>query len=363
MTATQPLAPGSTIGIIGNGQLGRMTVLAAARLGYLCHVYGPEADSPAEQVAHKATVAAYEDHESLLAFAKSCDVVTFEFENIPHESAQLLAQHVPLHPSWNCLQISQDRLIEKKFINDCGIPTAPFAAVNSLDDLKQAVERLGRPAILKTTRMGYDGKGQAVIKADSDLVAIYDNMQGAPCVLEGFVSFQREISVIVARSAAGETMAFDPAENHHVNGILDTSSVPAAISDDIQAQAIKIATTLADKMDCIGLLAVEMFHTTDDQLVVNEVAPRPHNSGHWTQDACYTDQFEQLVRAVCALPLGSTMRRSDLVMKNLIGFDVDHWPNYMRQANAKLHLYGKASTREGRKMGHVNLIYPLGQRP
>jgi len=356
---SKPLPPNSIIGIIGNGQLGRMTALAAARLGYRCHVYGPEADSPAEQVAHKATVAAYEDHAALIAFAQACDVVTFEFENIPHESAELLSQHVALRPNWTCLHRSQDRVIEKTFINDCGIETAPFAPVHSLDDLKAAVETLGRPSILKTTRMGYDGKGQAVIRAESDLDQIHTSMAGAPCVLEGFVDFKREISVIVARSTTGEWKAFDPAENHHVNGILDTSTVPAALSPSLTDKAVTIAVTLAEKMDLVGLLAVEMFHTADDRLIVNEVAPRPHNSGHWTQDACYCDQFEQFVRAVCGLPLGSVERRNDLVMKNLIGSDVDRWADYVKDPQAHLHLYGKATTRDGRKMGHVNFVYPL----
>lgn len=359
----RPLPPGSTIGIIGNGQLGRMTALAAARLGYICHVYGPEADSPAEQVAYRATVADYEDKEALTAFAQSVDVVTFEFENIPHESVQLLAKHVDVRPGWNCLHISQDRLIEKTFINECGIETAPFSAVNSLSDLEAAVDKLGRPAILKTTRMGYDGKGQALIRPETDLADAFDSMAGAESVLEGFVDFQREISVIVARSACGEWTAFEPAENVHKDGILDTSSVPAQISDDLAQEAVKIAVTLAEKMELIGLLAVEMFHTSDDRLIVNEMAPRPHNSGHWTQDACYSDQFEQFVRAVCGLPLGSVERRNDLVMKNLIGFDVEQWPDYLAQPNAKLHLYGKASTRRGRKMGHVNLVYPKGNLP
>jgi 5-(carboxyamino)imidazole ribonucleotide synthase len=360
MTQAKQLAPGATIGIIGNGQLGRMTALAAARLGFTCHVFGPGSDSPAEQVSFKATIADYDDQEALVAFAESCDVVTFEFENIPHESVQLLEQHVEVRPGWNCLHLSQDRLIEKTFINDCGIQTAPFKQVDSLSDLEQAVEELGRPSILKTTRLGYDGKGQAVIRPETDLAEAYNSMNGAASVLEGFVDFQREISVIIARSPSGEWTAFEPAENVHVNGILDTSSVPANIPSELVEKAVAIAVKLAEEMNMVGLLAVEMFHTKDDQLIVNEMAPRPHNSGHWTQDACYTDQFEQFVRAVCGLPLGSVERRCDLIMKNLIGYDVDQWPEYVTTPNAKLHLYGKASTREGRKMGHVNFIHELG---
>ncbi|WP_419797063.1 MAG: 5-(carboxyamino)imidazole ribonucleotide synthase [Terasakiella sp.] len=363
MAEQKLLPPGSTIGIIGNGQLGRMTALAAARLGYMCHVFGPGHDSPAEQVAHKATVAEYDDRNALVSFAESCDVVTFEFENIPHESVQLLSEHVNVRPGWNCLHLSQDRLIEKNFINDCGIDTAPFKGVDSLDDLETAINELGRPSILKTTRMGYDGKGQALIRPETDLETAYASMANAPSVLEGFVDFQREISVVVARSACGQWTAFEPAENNHVDGILDTSTVPAHLPDGLIEEAVRIAVTLAEKMDLVGLLAVEMFHTKDDRLIVNEMAPRPHNSGHWTQDACYSDQFEQFVRAVCGLPLGSVERRNDLIMKNLIGFDVEKWPDYLNEPNAKLHLYGKSSTRRGRKMGHVNLVYPLGELP
>jgi len=361
MTENTPLTPGSTIGIIGNGQLGRMTALAAARLGYVCHVYGPETDSPAEQVAHKATVADYTDKDALIKFADECDVVTFEFENIPSESVQWLSEHVTVRPGWNCLEMSQDRVVEKKSIRDFGIDTAPFAEVNSLVDLEKAVAELGRPSILKTNRLGYDGKGQALIRPETKLEDAYASMNNVPCVLEGFVDFQREISIIVARSATGDVETFDPAENVHVDGILDTSTVPATISDDLVIRAKEIAVKLVEGLNMVGLLAVELFHTRDDRLVVNEIAPRPHNSGHWTQDVCYSDQFEQFVRAVCGLPLGSCERVGDTVMKNLIGFEVEKASQYLQQPNAKVHLYGKASVRRGRKMGHVNLIYPLGE--
>ncbi len=361
MNAQKPLPPGSTIGIIGNGQLGRMTALAAARLGYVCHVFGPDADSPAEQVAHKATVADYTDKDALIKFADNCDVVTFEFENIPSESVQWLSEHVTVRPGWNCLEMSQDRVVEKKSIRSFGIETAPFAEVNSLEDLEKAVAELGRPSILKTNRLGYDGKGQALIRPETNIDEAYASMNGVPCVLEGFVDFQREVSIIVARSATGDVEAFDPAENIHVDGILDTSTVPANISGDLVEEAKKIATTLVEKLDMVGLLAVELFHTRDDRLVVNEIAPRPHNSGHWTQDACYSDQYEQFVRAVCGLPLGSPGRVSDLVMKNLIGFEVEKASQYLKEPNAKVHLYGKSSVRRGRKMGHVNLVYPMGE--
>lgn len=358
-----PLAPGATIGIIGNGQLGRMTALAAARLGYLCHTYGPGENSPAEQVCHKATIADYDDHDALLAFARNVDVVTFEFENIPHESVQLLEEHVPVHPGWGCLHRSQDRLIEKTFINECGIETAPFRKVESLSDLERAVQDLGRPSILKTTRLGYDGKGQVVVRPETNLKEAFEAMKGATAILEGFITFKRELSVIVARRKDGAFKCFEAAENVHKNGILDTTTVPANIPSALEQRAEGIALTLAQEMNMVGLLAVEMFVDERDHLIVNEVAPRPHNSGHWTQDCCYTDQFEQFVRAVCGLPLGDVTRKNDLVMKNLIGADVEAWQDYLEDPNARLHLYGKSEARAGRKMGHVNIIHPLNSLP
>lgn len=357
-TSGSPLPPGSTIGIIGSGQLGRMAALAAARLGYRVHVFSPEADSPTEQVAARATVAAYTDHQALTAFARSVDVVTFEFENIPAESVRVLESLIPVHPSWRVLEIGQDRVTEKSFFNDLGISTAPWAAVNSLDDLRAAVDRLGRPAVLKTTRFGYDGKGQVKITPQTDLEQAWTTIGGKPAILEGFIDFQGEISVIIARSANGETAVFDPGWNVHANHILDTTTVPAPIGDTLVRDARTIARKAAEALDLVGLLAVELFVTHDERLLVNEMAPRPHNSGHWTMDACLTDQFEQFIRAVCGVPLGSPERHSDAVMKNLIGDAADAWLDILRDPKARLHLYGKAQARPGRKMGHVNRLSP-----
>lgn len=353
-----PLAPGGTIGIIGGGQLGRMAALAAARLGYRVHVFTPEADSPTEQVAAAATVAAYDDLAALEAFARAVDVVTFEFENIPAQSVRLLTSLVPVRPSWKVLEVAQDRIHEKRFFNDIGIATAPWAEVNSEADLRDALQRIGRPAVLKTTRLGYDGKGQVKIGPATDLAQAWAGMAGAPAVLEGFIDFAGEISVIVARGLDGQCVAFDPAWNVHTNHILDTTTVPAPVSAPLAQRAVQVAVDAAEALDLIGLLAVEMFVTKAGDVLVNEMAPRPHNSGHWTMDACVTDQFEQFIRAVCGLPPGSTERHSDAVMTNLIGSDVERWLDFLKEPGAKLHLYGKAEARSGRKMGHVTRLSP-----
>ena len=354
-----PIPPGSTIGIVGGGQLGRMTVLAAANLGYHCHIFCPEERAPASKVAKQTTRAAYTDEKALKEFAESVDVVTFEFENIPHESVQLLTDLVPVRPSWRCLQISQDRLIEKDFLNSIGVATTPYKSVESLGELEDAVDLLGRPSVLKTTRMGYDGKGQAKIGPYTALSDAWSAMNGAPSILEAFVDFEREISVIIARSPNGEMAAFEPVHNIHTNHILDTTTAPAGISDALAKTAVTMATRTAEEMGLIGLLAVEMFVTSDGLLMVNEVAPRPHNSGHWTMDGAMTSQFEQFVRAVCGLPLGKTERLHDTVMTNLLGDDIEAWEDILAEPNARLHLYGKVEARPGRKMGHVNRLYPI----
>ena len=350
------LAPGAVIGIIGGGQLGRMTALAAAPLGYRCHIYTPEKDSPASQVAEKTTVAAYEDETALTEFAASVDVITYEFENIPVDTVQRLSELVPVRPSQNVLAVSQHRVAEKDFVRDSGAETAPYRHVTSLDQLVEAVAEIGRPAVLKTCRFGYDGKGQVKITDDTDLAAAWASLKADDAVLEGFISFDKEISVIVARSLDGTCMAFPVAENHHVDHILSTSTVPAAISAATEQTARATAVALAERLDLVGLLAVEMFVTADGGVLVNEVAPRPHNSGHWTQDGCATSQFEQFVRAVTGLPLGPVDVLFPTVMQNLIGDDVDQWPAIAAEPHAKLHLYGKAEARPGRKMGHVNRI-------
>ncbi len=353
-----PLAPGSTIGIIGGGQLGRMAALAAAALGYRVHVFCPEKDSPTEQVAAAATVAEYTDLTALEAFARAVDVVTFEFENIPAESVRLLASLVPVRPNWRVLEVAQDRIAEKRFFNSIGIETAPWAAVTSAAELHEAVARIGRPSVLKTTRLGYDGKGQAKILADTDLDDAWASLGGAEAVLEGFIDFAGEVSVIVARGVDGGWTTFDPAWNIHTNHILDTTTIPAPIPQSLADQAEEAAHKVAEALGLEGLLAVEMFITKDNRILANEMAPRPHNSGHWTIDACVTDQFEQFIRAVCGLPLGNPARHSDAVMKNLIGDDVHDWPEILKDPDAKLHLYGKAEARSGRKMGHVTRLTP-----
>ena len=354
-----PIYPGATIGIVGGGQLGRMTAQAAARLGYRVHILCPEDDSPAIQVAQAATIAAYDDAEALKRFADSVDVATFEFENIPSETAAALAHLIPVRPSPGCLAVAQDRIVEKTFLNKHGAPTTPFAAVNSAAELDQALETLGRPAVLKTAVLGYDGKGQVMIAKETDAAAGFAKMGMARGILEAFVEFDSEISVIIARQDPDHMAAFEPAENHHVHHILDTTIAPAPISPELAHQAIAIAEAIAEGLDLVGLLAVEMFVTPDQKLLVNEIAPRPHNSGHWTIDACITSQFEQFVRAICGLPLGNPSRHSNAVMRNLIGDDVEQINELVSDPDTKIHLYGKKEARPGRKMGHVTKLYPL----
>ncbi len=353
-----PLPPGSTIGILGDGQLGRMTALAAARLGYRCHIYAPEAGGPAALVSAAETAAPYDDLAALEAFAGAVDVVTFEFENVPHESVKLLESRVPVRPNWNALRVSQDRAVEKRFLESVGVPVTRFRELHGPDDLADAVAEFDRPAVLKTTRLGYDGKGQVLIGPDTDTGEAWGRMGATVGILEGFVDFAREISVIVARGMEGATAAYVPVENRHARHILDTTSAPADIPDTLAREAVAVAETVAGALDLVGLLAVEMFVTRDGALLVNEIAPRPHNSGHWTIDACACSQFEQFVRAVCGLPLGDPERHSDAVMTNLIGDDAAAWEALTAEPGACLHLYGKAETRAGRKMGHVTRLRP-----
>ena len=352
------LPPGSIIGIIGGGQLGRMAALAAAQMGYHVHIFCPDQDSPASHVAARTTIAAYDDGDALTAFARAVDVVTFEFENIPVASVELLSKLVTVRPSARVLEVAQDRISEKTFFNGLGIATAPWRQVESLTDLEHAVAALGRPSILKTARMGYDGKGQVKILDGTDLAAAWASLKTDRAVLEGFVTFDGEVSVIIARSPDGGHSCFEPVWNVHTNHILDTSTVPAPISAAQAQAAMDIAVRSAQALDMVGLLAVEMFLSADGRIIANEMAPRPHNSGHWTIDACITDQFQQFIRAVCGLPLGNPDRHSNAVMTNLIGSDIERWPDILTNPNAKLHLYGKAEAREGRKMGHVTIITP-----
>lgn len=358
-----PLFPGATIGILGNGQLGRMLALAAARLGYRTHVYGPDKDSPAEQVATASTVAAYEDNGALVGFAAAVDAVTFEFENVPVKSVRELATRVPVRPGPKILEIAQDRIKEKRFFAAIGAGTPAWAIVSQRNDLESALETTGAPAVLKTARLGYDGKGQAKLKSAGDADAAWAAITGgkAPAgegyaVLEAFVDFRCEISVIVARSEDGQVVCFEPSENDHADHILSTSVVPARIDPATAKSAVGIAIRAAEALELVGLLAVEMFVTQSGEVLCNEMAPRPHNSGHWTMDAGGVDQFEQLIRAVAGLPLLTPVRHADVTMINLIGDDVNQLGRYLKDESARVHLYGKKEARPGRKMGHVNLL-------
>lgn len=357
MQLAKPLAPGSTVGILGGGQLGRMLALAAARLGLKCHIYAPEADSPAFQVSAAHTIGAYTDFAALGRFAKAVDVVTYEFENVPAETAAFFEGRVPLNPSAAALRTAQDRVDEKTFIAGLGIPVAPFAAVADEASLEAAIARIGRPAILKTRRFGYDGKGQTKIAADTSPAAAWAEIGKAPAILESYVNFDIEISVIAARGPDGATAIYDVPENRHENHILHTSTVPAAVACDTAAEARGIGSRIIAALDYVGVMGIEMFAGAKG-IVVNEIAPRVHNSGHWTMDACHVSQFEQHIRAICGWPLGSTYRHSDVVMTNLLGDEADAWQEIAADPAAILHLYGKIEARRGRKMGHVNRLTP-----
>lgn len=358
------LPPNSTIGIVGGGQLGRMSALAAARLGYRCHVLTPEKDSPAGQVCSGVTLGDFEDPLALRRFAAEVDVITFEFENVSAEGLDLLESLKPVRPSPAVLRISQDRIAEKTFLNGAGAPTAPWRLVDSLAGLQAAVAELGLPAILKTTRLGYDGKGQAMLRTLDDLEPAFALLEPKPLVLESFVDFACEISVVVARGLDGGMAAFDPVENSHRDHILDVTLAPARIGEDLAAEAQALAMRVADSLGLVGLLAVEMFVAADGRVLVNEIAPRPHNSGHWTIDACPASQFEMHIRAVAGLPLPEAMRHSDAVMKNLVGeAETALWSEILATPGLIGHLYGKAEARPGRKMGHVTRLFPRGALP
>ena len=348
------LPQGATIGILGGGQLGRMLSVAASRLGYRSHIYEPGA-APAGDVALKVTTAPYEDEAALRAFAASVDVITYEFENVPTSALDLLESLKPIRPNRRALAISQDRIREKSFLNDLGLQTAPWAAVNSEADLRAAADQLGLPAILKTTRLGYDGKGQVKLTAPEDIPAAWAAMNEAPSVLEGFVAFDREVSVIAARSLDGQVACFDPGENIHREGILRTTTVPAKLGPAQRTDAVLIAARILNALDYVGVMGVELF-VTQKGLLINEIAPRVHNSGHWTQQGCAVDQFEQHIRAVVGLPLGDGNRYADVVMENLIGDDVLRVPDLLKARDTAVHLYGKGAPRPGRKMGHVNRV-------
>ncbi|WP_029008839.1 5-(carboxyamino)imidazole ribonucleotide synthase [Azospirillum halopraeferens] len=353
------LPPGSTIGMLGAGQLGRMTALAAARLGYRLHVYAPDAaDSPCAPVCARATVAGWDDRTALAAFAAAVDVVTLEWENVPVDTVEFLAERVPVRPGAAVLAVTRDRIAEKSFANGLGIATAPWRPASGPGDVALARDAIGPHCIVKSNQLGYDGKGQARIGPDTDIAAAWRSIGSDSCVVEGFVDFTCEVSVIVARRGDGAMAVFPTVENRHRNGILDRTLAPARVPPATAAEAERVARRLADALGVVGLLAVEMFVTKDGRVLVNEMAPRPHNSGHWTMDACATSQFEQFVRAICGLPLGSTDLLMEAEMENLIGDDVERWAAILAEPDARLHLYGKAEARPGRKMGHVNRVTP-----
>ncbi len=349
------LAQGSVIGILGGGQLGRMLSVAAARLGLKTVIFEPGSDCPASHVADQHVQADYNDEAALRRFGESVDVITYEFENIPTSALDILEKMKPIRPGREALRVSQDRIIEKDFLSKLGLKLAPYRAVNSQADLEAALGDIGAPAILKTCRMGYDGKGQARLSAAGDVAEAWAAMQGAPSVLEGFVDFSHEVSVIAARGVSGEVACFDPGENVHRDGILRTTTVPARLSPSQRSDAVLIAAGILNALDYVGVLGVELF-VTPEGLIVNEIAPRVHNSGHWTQQGCTVDQFEQHIRAVAGWPLGDGGRYCDVVMENLIGDDMAQVPELARAPNCALHLYGKADVKPGRKMGHVNRV-------
>lgn len=354
------LPPGSGIGIIGGGQLGRMLAMAAARLSYRTIVLEPGQDCPAAQTANRQIVAAYDDAAALGELASQCDVVTYEFENVPVEAAERLAAERAVYPPPKALETAQDRLIEKDFLVTAGLATAPYRGIGSDRELAAALGEFGGDGVLKTRRLGYDGKGQKRFRSDDppDVAGTFDAMGGVPLILEGFVPFVREISVIAARNRDGDFAAFDPAENVHRDGILHTSTVPAGIPEATARAASDLARSLMDALDYVGVLGLEFFVLEDQSLIANEFAPRVHNSGHWTEAACAISQFEQHIRAVTGLPLAQATRHSNCVMTNLIGDEVNRLGDLACKPDTVIHLYGKAEARPGRKMGHVTHITP-----
>jgi 5-(carboxyamino)imidazole ribonucleotide synthase len=356
------LKPGDTIGILGGGQLGRMLAMAAARLGLRCQVFSPDPESPAFDVVLNATCAEYADVEALELFANDVDVITYEFENVPAAAAMILAARRPLLPDRKILETTQDRLAEKDFVKQLGIGTANYADVSSAAALRAAIARIGLPAVVKTRRFGYDGKGQAIIRDGDDPDQVWEDLGTRSAILEVFVPFEREISVIAARSADGHVECFDVTENEHRDHILKISRAPAAVSEALAAQARSIAERIANALNFVGVLAVEMFVVASARgrtLLVNEIAPRVHNSGHWTLDGATISQFEQHIRAIAGWPLGKPVRHGPVTMTNLIGDDILDYEQWLTVPGATVHLYGKGPPRPGRKMGHVTQVEPV----
>ena len=359
MAVALPLTPGCRIGVLGGGQLGRMIALAAAPLGLKTHVFAPDPNSPAFDVAAERTVAAYTDEAALALFADSVDVVTYEFENVPAETAKLVAAHKALFPNEKALATTQDRLTEKTFLRNLGLPTPNFAAVDDRASMAAALGAVGRPAVLKTRRFGYDGKGQVLVREGLGIDQAVAMMGGQPAILEAFVPFRAEVSVIAARSRTGEFAAYEIVENRHENHILRSSHVPAAIKPETAAAAIAIAKKIVEALDYVGVIGVELFlvdSPAGERVVVNEIAPRVHNSGHWTIEGATTSQFEQHVRAIAGWPLGSTRTRGEVVMTNLLGAEANRWRELLAEPGTAVHLYGKGDPAPGRKMGHVTRV-------
>jgi len=352
-----PLSPGSTLGILGGGQLGRMLSQAASRLGFDVVILDPQPDCPAARVSRAQITAPYDDPDALQALGRLCDVVTFEFENVPASSVEQLAEAGALvAPGPTALAVAQDRVDEKTYLNAVGAVTADFAAVSTLDDLAKAIETLGLPAVLKTRREGYDGKGQVWIRDAADAEVAFDAIGRRPAVLEAAAVFNRELSVIAARDHDGAVAVYPLGENIHAGGVLKTTLAPAAVDAKTQARAVEIASAVLDGLDYVGVMGIELFDMGDGVLLVNEVAPRVHNTGHWTQDGCVCDQFEQHVRAIVGWPLGPTTAHARIEMTNLLGDEVDQWRSLAAEPDARLHLYGKHEARAGRKMAHVNRV-------
>jgi len=362
MTTHEPLPPGSTIAILGGGQLGRMLAVAAARLGLRSRVLSDRPDDPAFTVAAETYHHAFDDDAAIARFATGADVVTYEFENVPLSAIDNALEHAPVHPGRRPLAITQDRLAERKFLDDCDIPVAPYVAVDSLQDLAQQVSKVALPAILKTRRFGYDGKGQTSVNDVADLPAAWAAIAAQPAILERRINFQRELSIIAVRGLDGATVFYDLTENHHADHVLRTSTVPARAPDSVEQAARRIAERIVAELDYVGTIAIEFFLVNkggENTLLVNEIAPRVHNSGHWTLDAAHVDQFENHVRAIAGWPLGDTARHSNAVMTNLIGEEVQTWQRLADKPATCLHIYGKRTARPGRKMAHVTTLSPM----